>query len=132
MVEAIFELIFSFFGELFVEIVVEVLVEVGFHGTAERISGGANNRLLLGLAYAAFGGVLGFGSLYIFPKIVFADAALPAFYFIASPIVAGFALTTVSWILDRGIGNSRWFQPDKFVFGIVFALSYSLSRVFFG
>jgi len=132
MIEAIFEVIFSFVGELVLEIVAEVLLELGFHGTADRVSRGTKNRFLLGLAYALFGGVLGFASLYIFPKIEFANAVLPVLYFIASPLIAGFALTTVSWILDRGIGNSKWFQLDKFVFGVVFAMSYSLSRVLFG
>lgn len=132
MIEVIFEIIFSFLGEFFIEIAAEVLIELGFHSTAERVSGGTKNRLLLGLAYLTFGGILGFASLYIFPKIQFAEPGLPVFYFIASTVIAGFALTTVSWILDRGIGNSRWFQLDKFFFGIVFALGYSMSRIFFG
>ena len=132
MLEAIFEIIFWFVGELVLEIVVEVFVELGFHGTADKVSRGAKNRILVGAAYTIFGAVLGFASLYIFPKIAFANPIVPVLYFVASPIIAGFALTTVSWIIDRGIGNSRWFQFDKFIFGILFALGYSLLRVAFG
>ena len=132
MIEVIFEIIFGFVGELVLEIVVSGFVELGFHGTAGRISRGARNRLFVGAAYAVFGAVLGFASLYIFPKVRFANPLLPLLYFVISPIIAGFALTTVSWLIDRGIGNSRWFQLDKFVFGIVFAIGYSLSRVIFG
>src|SRR5688500_8671495 len=99
MIEVIFEIIFRFLGEFFIEIAAEVLIELGFHSTAERVSGGTKNRLLLGLAYLTFGGILGFASLYIFPKIQFAEPGLSVFYFIASTVMAGFALTTVSWIL---------------------------------
>ena len=132
MIEAILELAFGFFGELVLEIVVEVLVEFGFHNTAERVSNSFRSRTFVGLAYAVFGVILGFVSLYIFPKLQFDFAIVPTLYFIVSPIIAGFALTTVSWLIDRGIGNSPWFKWDKFIFGVLFALGYSLSRVFFG
>ena len=132
MVEAIFEIIFGFIGELLLELVVEVLVEFGFHNTAGRLSDSFRSRTFVGLAYTVFGVILGFASLYIFPKVAFESAIVPTLYFIVSPIIAGFSLTTVSWLIDRGIGNSRWFKWDKFVFGVVFALGYSLSRVVFG
>ena len=77
------------------------------------------------------GGVLGWLSLLMFPKMVFAEPGIAIFYFIVSPIVAGLVLMTVSWLIDRGINNSRWLQPAKFIFGVVFALGYSLSRVAF-
>lgn len=132
MIEAIVEIIFGFIGELVLELVVEVLVEFGFHGTAERVSDSFRSRTFVGLAYTVFGVILGFISLYIFPKIQFDLAVIPMLYFVVSPIIAGFALTTVSWFIDRGICNSPWFKWDKFIFGVVFALGYSLSRVVFG
>ena len=113
MVEAIFELILSFFGELIFETLGEVLLELGFHGPAEAISDGAWNKILLGVIYAAFGGVLGWLSLLIFPKMIFAHSGFAIFYFVISPIVAGFALMTVSWLIDRGINNSSWIQAAK-------------------
>ena len=132
MIEAIFEIFFGFIGELVLEIVVEVLVEVGFHNTAERVSDSFRSRTFVGLAYTVFGVILGALSLWVFPKISFDIALIPVLYFIVSPIIAGFSLTTASWLIDRGIGNSSWFKWDKFLFGVVFALGYSLSRVFFG
>lgn len=132
MIEAIVEITFGFIGELFLEIVVEVLVEFGFHNTAGRLSDSFRSRTFVGIAYAVFGVVLGFASLYVFPKIEFDLAVIPALYFVVSPIIAGFSLTTVSWLIDRGIGNSPWFRWDKFIFGVVFALGYSLSRLVFG
>ena len=132
MVEAIFELIFSFVGEFFLELVLEVLVELGFHGTAERISEKAQSRLFVGAAYLLFGAVLGFASLYIFPKIEFANAVLPLLYFIVSPIMAGFSLTVVSYFINKGIRPVSWFEWDKFIFGVLFAVAYAIARVIFG
>ena len=132
MIEAIFELIFSFVGEFVLELVLESLVELGFHGTAERISSKAKSRLFLGAAYAVFGGVLGAASLFIFPKIEFASGILPALYFVVSPILAGFSLSIVSYLINQGIRPVRWFEWDKFFFGVFFAIAYALARVLFG
>lgn len=132
MLEAIFELIFSFVGEFVLEFVLESLVELGFHGTAERISSNARSRLFLGAAYTFFGAILGFASLYMFPKIHFANAAVPILYFIVSPIFAGLSLTTVSYFINRGIRPVNWFETDKFIFGVLFAIGYAIARVLFG
>lgn len=132
MIEAIFELIFSFVGEFILEVVLESLVELGFHGTAERISNRARSRLWMGGAYTIFGGVLGFASLFIFPKIDFASALLPVLYFIVSPILAGFSLTIVSYLINQGIRRVSWFEWDKFISGVLFAVAYSVARVIFG
>jgi hypothetical protein len=130
--EVILEIIFGFIGELILEVFGEVLIEVGFHGTAEKLSNRSGNRLLIGAVYAGFGALLGFLSLYLFPKMVFAGPAIPVLYFVFSPIVAGLSLTTVSWIINRGIRPVTWFELDKFGFGVVFALGYALSRLLFG
>lgn len=132
MIEAVVELVFGFVGELFLELIVEGLVEFGFHGLANRISGSFRSKTFVAFAYSVFGVLLGFASLFVFPKIRFDVELIPVLYFLISPIIAGFALTTVSWQIDRGIGNSRWFKWDKFICGILFALGYSLSRVYFG
>lgn len=132
MIEAILETIFGFVFELILELIGEALVELGFHSTAERVSDKTSNRILLGAAYATFGTLLGFLSLFVFPKIAFSNALIPTLYFFVSPIVAGFSLTTVSWIIDRGIHRVGWFALDKFIFGVMLALGYSLSRLAFG
>ena len=103
MIEAIFELVISFIGEFILELILESLVELGFHGAAERISNKVRNGLLVGTVYTIFGGILGFASLFIFPKIEFASAVLPALYFLVSPILAGFSLSYVSFLINQGI-----------------------------
>jgi hypothetical protein len=110
MIEAIFELIFSFVGEFILELVLESLVELGFHGAAERISNKVRNRFFVGTVYALFGGILGFASLFIFPKIEFASVVLPALYFLVSPVLAGFSLSFVSYLINQGIRPASWFE----------------------
>lgn len=132
MVELIVELVFGFIGEFALEIILEVLVELGFHGTAERISSKARSRIFVGGAYTIFGAVLGGLSLLIFPKIEFASSVLPALYFVVSPILAGFSLTTVSYLINRDIRPVSWFEWDKFLFGVLFAVAYAVARVIFG
>ena len=132
MIEAIFELVISFIGEFILELILESLVELGFHGAAERISNKVRNGLLVGTVYTIFGGILGFASLFIFPKIEFASAVLPALYFLVSPILAGFSLSYVSFLINQGIRPVSWFERDKFLFGVFFAIAYSLARVTFG
>ena len=132
MVEAIFELLFGFIGEFLLELVLEVLVELGFHGAAERVSGKARSRSFVGPAYTIFGVILGALSLIVFPKIEFANALLPILYFLVSPIFAGLSLTTVSYFINQGIRPVNWFEWDKFLFGILFAVGYSVSRVALG
>jgi hypothetical protein len=132
MLEALLEIAVSFLGELVLEIIVEVLTELGFHSTAERVSNRARGRLFLGGAYLLFGGVLGYISIFLFPKIAFENNVIPILYFIISPMIAGFALSIVSWLINRGIRPVSWFELDKFIFGVLFAIAYSFSRVVFG
>lgn len=132
MLEAIVEIIFGFVWELLFELVVEVLVEFGFHGTAERLSSRAKSRVFVGFAYAFFGTILGAVSVLFFPKIEFANAVIPMFYFIVSPIIAGLSLTTVSYFINKDTRPVRWFELDKFTFGVLFAVAYALARVIFG
>ena len=132
MIELIVELVFGFIGELALELILEVLVELGFHGTAERISSRARSRVFVGAAYSIFGFVLGAVSLFVFPKIEFASSVIPAIYFILSPLFAGLSLTTVSYLINRGIRPVSWFEWDKFLFGVLFAAAYAVARVIFG
>ncbi len=130
--EAIFEVIFGVVIELVLEFIGEALVELGFHGTAERLSQRTTSRIATGGLYFAFGAVLGFLSLFVFSKMSFGHPVIPVLYFIVSPILGGIVLSTVSWTINRGINPTKWFSREKFIFGVVFALGYSLARVAFG
>ena len=132
MIEAIFEIIFGFIGELLFELVVEVLVEFGFHRTAEKFSSQTRSRVFVGSAYLLFGAILGAVSIYFFPKIEFGSSVLPILYFIVSPIIAGLSLTSVSYFINKDTRPVRWFELDKFLFGVLFAVAYSVVRVVFG
>lgn len=132
MIEAIFELIIGFVGELVLELIFESLFELGFHRTAERMSRGTRSKLFVGGAYMIFGIVLGALSLLVFRKIQFANPLFPALYFIVSPLIAGLSLTTVSYLINRGIRPVGWFEWDKFLFGVLFAVAYAIARMIFG
>jgi hypothetical protein len=128
----IFEALFGFLIELLFEVVGELLVEFGFHTAADVISHKVAGNFLLALAYGAFGGVLGWISLFFFPRIIFENKAVPITFYVVSAIAAGFALSIVSWFINRDIRPVRLIEWNKFVFGILFATGYSLTRVIFG
>jgi hypothetical protein len=118
--------------EVVIEVVGEVLFEFGFHSTAERLSSGVKNKFIVGTAYTIFGGILGGLSLLIFPKLVFANPLIPITYFVIAPIIGGLSLSFVSWIINKGIRPARLFEFNKFIYGVLFALSYAIARVIFG
>lgn len=128
LVEIILELV----GEVLFELVAEVLLELGFHGTAEKVSGrGKGSRWLIGLAYFIFGAVVGWLSLFIFPPFMLPETWMVIAYLIISSLAAGIVLSLVSWLINRGIRPVNPFELDKFLFGVVFALAYASSRVLF-
>lgn len=128
----IFELIFEFALELIIEFIGEVFVEWGFHSTAERLSAGKKNVGALIFAYALFGGILGWLSIYILAPAVIETGAGAAVYFVLSPILAGLMLTSVSWVINRGIRSVKFFETKKFVFGVVFGAAFTLTRALIG
>lgn len=128
----LFEIVFELIGELLFELVAEVLLELGFHGTAEKISGRVKgSRWLIGLAYFVFGGVVGWLSLFIFPPFLLPQTWMVIAYLIISSLAAGIMLSLVSWLINRGIRPVNPFELDKFLFGVVFALAYATARVVF-
>jgi hypothetical protein len=128
----ILEIIIELALELGLEIVGEGLVELGFHSTAERLSKGKRNKLIVGSVYVVAGIVLGALSLLIFPLIVFDSILIVVTYFLVMPLFVGLSLSIVSWIINRGIHDVRHFEMDKIICGILFALAYSITRVLFG
>ena len=128
----ILAIIFELGLELSVELVAEVLVELGFHSTAERLSGRKRNLFVAGAAYAFFGSVLGALSLYVLPLVVIESGVMALIYFVLAPLAAGFGLSFVSWIINRGIRPVRLFELQKFVFGVLFASSFSWVRTLIG
>lgn len=126
------EIVFEVLGELVLQFIAEGLVEWGFHGTAEKLSTGRRNRVFAGAAYVVFGTVIGWLSLFVFPPIVFADKLSLVIYVVFASAAAGFALSAVSWLINRGIRPANVFEVEKFVYGVIFAFSYMAARAFLG
>jgi len=128
----VLELLLELGLELLLPLFGEVLVEFGFHSTAERIAAGRKNMILAGLAYAIFGVILGWLSLYLISAIEFGTGSAAFVYFVAGPLAAGFGLSLLSWAINRGIRPAKPFELAKFVFGVLFGMSFAFSRVLLG
>lgn len=128
----ILEIIIELVLELGLEVVGEAFVELGFHSTAEKLSRGKRNRLIVWSVYVVAGCVLGAISLLVFPLIVFGSISIVLTYFVVMPLFVGLSLSIVSWIIHRGIHDVRLFEMDKIICGILFALAYSIMRVLLG
>jgi hypothetical protein len=130
--EIIFEIVFGFLAELFLAVFGEALAEFGLHAISEAPNTRPWRRVLVGFLYAAGAVGLGILSLQFFPLLVFQNCAIPVLHFVFSPILAGLALCFVSWAINRGINQTGFFQLQKFVYGVTFALSFSVTRALFG
>lgn len=130
--EIIVEFIFGFIAEIVLTIVGEAFVELGFHSVAHRLGERFWRRAFLAAIYATGGFILGALSLKLLPVMIFGNRAFAVLYFILAPIVAGLALCLVSWIIDRGINDRAFFDLTKFIYGVTFALVFSITRTIFG
>ena len=122
---AIFELVLTFV----IEIVAEVIGELGFHSLAAVLERSGKSRILVGFGYSILGGILGGLSVLIVPEPMLRSGAVKILYFALSPILLGFSLCVISWLID----GRRYpiLSLEKFLFGAVFALAYSGARLFF-
>lgn len=131
--EVIVEIVVYVIGELLLTVIGEALVELGFHSLSEAPGSRMSRRVFLGLIYAVAGIALGALSLKIVPLLIFGGPAINVGYFIVAPIIAGLALCLVSWLMNYGIDDrAPFFQAKKFVYGVLFALMFSLTRTIFG
>ena len=128
-----FDLIASFLIELFMMVVGEALVELGFHSLSEKLSSKIWSRVFVGALYVLAGFGLGALSLKFLPPMIFGSQSVPALNFIFAPIVAGFSLCVVNWLMNRGIDDRVGIlQVAKFIYGFAFALAFTLTRTIFG
>ena len=131
--EVIFEIIFYFLAELLVTVIGEALAELGFHGLSKSVSDGAWRRVFIGFLYAVAGLVLGALSLKLIPLLVIGGTAASIAYFVIAPVLAGLSLCLVNWLMNYGIDDrAPFFQRKKFIYGVLFALVFSLTRSAFG
>lgn len=130
--EIIFEIFFQFIFEVIIEIVAQILIELGFESLAGPLKTKIErNPALAAVGYILFGLILGFSSLLVFPEAIIKSQIMKVFNFIFSPFLIGFFLCFFSWIMERRKNKEGIFDMEKFIFGFLFALSYSVVRAFF-
>jgi hypothetical protein len=130
--EAIFEILLQFIFEVVLEVVAQILVELGFESLASPLRNESErNPILATVGYVLFGLILGGLSLVLFPEPIIKNSLLKILNFAVSPILVGFSLCLFSYIWKRNTLGENFFKLEKFVFGFVFALSYSLIRFIF-
>jgi hypothetical protein len=130
--EVIVELVIGFFTEIVLTVFGEALVELGLHSVTEGAGGKRWKRFFYAIWYALAACLVGYVSLSVMPLVVFGNRAIVVLYFVVAPLIAGLSLCLVSWIINRGINDRSFFQPAKFVYGVVFAFTFSLTRTIFG
>ena len=131
--EVIFELILYVLGELLLTVIGEALVELGFHSLSEGPSGRVSRRIFIGFLYAVGGVVLGALSLKVIPLLVVGGTVVSVGYFVIAPLLAGLSLCLVNWLMNYGIDDrAPFFQAKKFVYGVLFAFVFSITRATFG
>ena len=132
--EVIFEIIFYVVGELLLTVIGEALAELlGLHSISNRMSHRQFSGLFFGFLYAVAGFALGALSLKFIPLLVIGGASVSIAYFVVAPVLAGLALCLVNWLMNYGIDDrAPFFQAKKFVNGVLFALTFSLTRATFG
>ena len=130
--ELILELVIGFFSEIVLTVFGEALVELGLHSVSEGAGGKRWKGFFFAIWYALAAAVIGWLSLSVMPLMVIGSRTVVVLYFILAPLFAGLGLCLVSWIINRGINDRNFFQPAKFVYGVVFALTFSLTRTIFG
>jgi hypothetical protein len=128
MLGLLFELIFEFVLEILFGTVGEVLVELGLRAAETRESSPALRPVMTGMLYAIAGAVLGLVMHLVLPVYLIGNEALRMTGRIITPIVMGFMLCLVSWIIKRRDIGEGFFRLDKFIYGVVFGASYSVFR----
>ena len=131
--EVIFEIIFYFLAELVLTVVGEAVAELGFHSLSNAVSERAWRRYLVGFLYVVAGLVLGALSLKFIPLLVVGGTVASVAYFVIAPILAGLSLCLVNWLMNYGIDDrAPLLQAKKFIYGVLFALTFALTRSYFG
>lgn len=128
MLGAIFEGIFQIVLELLFEVAGELLSEIGLKSFENARRSATFGPLLFGTGYVVFGGALGALSYFILPRYLIPVTWLRTAGFIVSPLFMGLMLCLVSWFVTRKDRGEGFFAIDKFLYGVVFGVSYTVAR----
>jgi len=123
------EVLFQFIIEIVLEIAAELLFAFGFESIASTMRKGNDvNPVLGGIGYVLFGSILGALSWFVFSEPFVKSEFLKAANFIFSPVILGFSLCFFSWLFRRKAKGEGIFSLKVFIFGVLFAVSYSITR----
>ena len=130
MLSALVELIFGFVIEIVFEAIGEVLSELGFNLWENSQGIPMISPILRGITYVVVGVLLAIISYFIMPVHVVDNRVLRIAMAIASIVSMGFMMCLVSWFVVRKDRYEPLWSTEKFVHGIVFGASYSITRAF--
>lgn len=128
--EFIFEILFEVVFEVVLQIVGEVLFELGLRSVSEPfVRREARNPILAFIGYAIAGAGVGGLSLLVFPQTLVRSVGFRGASLIASPLLAGAAMSGLGWLRRRQ--GKRLLRLDKFAYGAIFAFGMALVRFLF-
>ena len=119
-------------AEFVLSIIGEAIAELGFYSLSKRPNVNFWNRSIAVVWYVILGFALGAASLWFVPLMIFRNRTIPIAFFVVSPVLAGLGLCFANWIIKRGIDDESFFQLRKFIYGAMFALTFSVTRSMFG
>lgn len=125
---SVLEFLFEVFFELVLQVALEILAEFSVRGIAAS-SRKPVNPWFAAIGYGMVGTAVGGLSLLVFPKHFVATSVGQVVNLIATPILAGLAMSLLgSWRARRGEDLVRL---DRFACGYLFALSLAIVRFHF-
>lgn len=128
--EIIFEILFEVVFELILQVVGEVLFEVGLRSVSEPLRHRETRSPILAfIGYAVAGAAVGGLSLLVFPQSLVPSVGFRGASLIASPLLAGAAMSGLGWLRRRQ--GKRLLRLDRFVYGAIFAFGMALVRFLF-
>ena len=130
MLAAIFELIFYFVIEIVFEAIGEMLAEGGLNVFGKARESRTVGPIFRTLTYVVVGSLLGILSYFVLPVHIVQSSFLRAAGSVISIVSMGFMLCLISWVISRKDRHEPFWSTEKFIHGVVFGASYSLSRAF--
>ena len=128
MLASILEFLFQIVLELILDVIVQILAEVGLNFLEKVIKSRTVSTILRGITYLVVGILFGILSYFVIPAHVLQNSVLRVAGIILSPIAMGLMLCAVSWFISRKDRNEPFWSTEKFIHGVIFGASYSLTR----
>lgn len=116
--------------ELLIQLGGEILIEAGFQKVAGNWDArGRPGPLLASIGYGLLGAAVGGLSLLAFPEHFIESLSWRRVNLIATPVLAGAAMSAVGWLRRRQ--GKETVRLDHFAYGFIFAFGMALVRYLF-